>query len=1537
MAQVIGKDEQSMKGKQSTAGEKQPKETPGKDGQSMKGQQSNVSEPQAKEIQEMEITTAKANKDDAEKLFKLLESGHSEEIVVLAGNAGSGKTWLAREITKFATGAKGSFYMSLWISLNEKFDGLESPLHSIARQLLIPTSANVNVWEDVEYADDADNTDDKKKNVDDSKDPLTLKVKNKLYEENEEMRKAKSEAKHTCLLLVLDSEGVVMTNDYDNVVKELFHSDHNVKTELQASFHFKALITTKESKEAGSITKDTRSRVIEVQPFSGDEAVGFLKERVGKEVSDFPNFEIFCDAIKERSKVLPAQIIMLTEALNQIAEDGPEALERAFDIAALNSLRRADKDDKALVHFAYEKLSGDCLIDCFWHSCYFLEKHGAVNYNELITHWILEGHLDLVVGVKKAYEKGYNVMMELIDRGMLKMREPNLIVLEGGTLRLEDHSCRGLFGKSKLGLASVLEGDNKKVFERMAPADGMIKTVRTDKEGKTVSSLLIEGSYLCREVPDTFFQEKEHLKVLAIFNPRLTFLPKSISKMENLLVLVLRDCYLLNDNMECIENLKALIVLEISGAPVLKELSEALFTNMNQLRSLNLSALRIKSLPASLSNLTELRRLILRQCSCLETLPKLAKLKNLEVIDLSGCSSLIRIQEKSFKSFEKLRVIDFSETKIEKLPIVQTLKHLTLLLAKGCDHLSGLRLMKLLPDVKVLDVSGATRIKEIQYDSFDGTDNLRILDLSKTEIRFLPDSLGKHLCDLKLKGCSKLEKLPSTRALTELESLDLSEASSLQKFPDGFFENLSSLQSLNLSHTKVKSLPALSKLHNLQRLFLQGCLFENLPELKELTSLVELDLSGCESLVNLPSLADLKYLEIINLSSCKALSGIDKSFQHMAWLQVLNVSETQIPSFPSLPNPSKLRSLILRNCTKLEESPDFQILVELEQLDLRGTSSLKDIKAESFNQLAQLRTLKLSKIALEGMQSSLSALTELDVLDLSGEAVESLPSLGDLSKLRQLLLRGCSSLKELPSLNSRLEVLDLSGTKVKNLGEKISKLTNLKRLHLPEKVIEEFKGKIVKFLPLEVNLDRCCISEPSEIRKGGEQPSIVVHGTELLQSLKKDPKLLESISSISSVHSVKTHGRDEDNYDHSRRQIFSDIYSMIRKLPLEAKDGQFLEIRGFDDYPTDIEFVLEHAKYIMLVENQFLKNLSDLKPDSLKNMKGCWLERCSGMESIFAKADLEMEKTLEILWISNLPSLKSLYQEKVQSLSFGNLKILYIDCCPTLETVFSSEQLPENLETLQIMFCDNLKNLFGAKDSAKSEPQTTSSADKEVDTTSSTKKEVQTTSAADKVPAKKEVQTKSSADKVSAKREVQSTTSTDKEVQTTSSADKEAQTTISSDKEVQPTSSADKEVQTTATAKKDVQTMSSTDKQVQTMISAEKEVQTTSRSNLKHLHISHCPMLETVFSSAQLPKSLEILRIKCCGKLKSFSGQELINLELPNLHTLHLLELPAWTASSISLKSNKSIPNVEVSPNIPVEKSLRSGNASKEITGADEN
>ncbi|GMJ12540.1 hypothetical protein like AT4G19050 [Hibiscus trionum] len=1553
------------------------------------------------------MRTARANEEDAGEILKMLEK--NDHAIVLTGSAGTGKTWLAKQITKSAVSRKGHFYMSLWLSLSlsleEKQDGGLSLLQSIARQLSVPYVGSS--WEDAVFNTESTNEEKKEEVVED---PLKLggDVADKLMLKYVEMKeKEEDETKDTFLLLVLDSEGEVKIDELlplKKLVDRLLPlgSEGSKKNPIAETLenlesNIKVLIT---SSTGGEFMSTDSIWEIKVQPFSETEALKFLKQRVGNVFPEHHSkFQALCEAIeahcRDKSKVLPAQLIMLAEALKRIAKKVPQEQDRALD-AALQLLKVAKTTDAIpLLGFVYETLIDQRLFDFFWHSWELLGNGGGVQYNELIAHWILEGHLDLADGIKKAYEKGYDIMMELVDLGMLKMQEDNLIVFEGAARTLEDHDCRELFEKSNLGLAGLLEGKDSKVFERMAPTDGMMRSVSVDKKGELVSSLLIDGSSLCRQDPDTFFKAKQdHLKVLALFHPRMTSLPEPVSKMNNLVLLVLRDCYLLN-SVNCIKNLEELVVLEISGSPNLTQMDEDLLQKMIKLKSLNLSALGINSLPY-VSTLKELRRLILRKCRYLEALPKLANLKQIEVIDLSGSSSLKKLQEKSFKSFKELRFADFSGTKIEKLPIVQTLPNLSILLVRGCDNLAGLRFMKHLPKLKVLDVSGATRIKEIFYDCFDDTHNLRFLDLSETDIRFLPDSLGKHLCDLKLKGCSKLQKLLSSTGLTDLQSLDLSHSSGLEKFPDDFFVNLTSLQSLDLSNSKVKCFPSLSNLHSLGKLRLKGCSFERLPELKTfgsfegLTSLVELDLSDCKSQAEqLPSLEGLNLLEVIKLSGYKALSEIG-SLEHMSKLEQLHLSETQISTLPKLsPNPTKLRSIILNKCTQLKEAPDFKIPPQLEELDVRGTN-LKGINFEALSRLARLRKLRLSKTAFDCIQSYLANLKQLEVLDLSGEAVESLPSsLASLTNLQQLLLKGCSSLKELPSLNSlsKLEELDLSGTQVKDLGDKISQLRNIKSLHLPEELAEEFKdGKNVDPLPMELKLDHCCISQPSDhIPQVDKKPRIVVQGAQILKSLKENSTLLESIK-----HSmfVRAQSKDEDNYSDSRKHIFGDVYSKMRKLlPSEAKDGQSLEIHGFDAFPAGIEVLVEHAKYVFLVENGFMQNLSDLNPDSFKNISGCWLERCNNMESIFVEADQGKWGTLKILWISNLPNMKSLYEENVQSLSFGSIKRLYIDCCPMLETLFPSG-IPENLETLEITFCDNLKNLVGDKDPDDKEMQTPDSSNQKVQTVNpkgkepeikmSTNKKESSTSAGMEAPARtkssapKQVQEMSPEDNIK-EGEALAASSEDegkgpdgaslvdkgkkdkevvdkyKEAEThaASSADneskgpdgassidkgkkdkevvdkyKEAEThaASSADNESKGPDSAssidkgkkDKEVETQAKGPEDP---SSVDKEAGTNVaSSANEVQArtliTSGTNLKHLHISCCPMLVTVFSSQQVPGKLETLRIKRCDKLKSVFSPESLNPELPNLHTLHLSDLPAWTRSEIGFRYNESVKRV---------------------------
>ncbi|KAE8727430.1 Detected protein of unknown function [Hibiscus syriacus] len=1457
------------------------------------------------------LTSVKAKKEVVDVILNQL---HRD--IVLTGSPGTGKTWLAKEVTRRADDEKCPFQMSLWLSLSlrDKQDEGMSLLQSIARQLSVPNIGST--WEDADY----NNTDEKKKEekkkeelVDNLK-KLMGKVAEKLWKDIYLGSKSKDETKHINLLLVLDSEGDVKIDELPHLKDHIFHllsldsDEPNMQTiakelkvhESESKIRF--LITSTGGKLNESVHE------IKVEPFSEkEETVTFLKERVGDGILEpsKSKFEKLYEEIKEhfpdKTKVLPAQLIMLAGALKRIAVAEQDHIPSAPALDAALQLFKAAKpnDEIPVLRFVYETLieKNDGLFDFFWHSWNLLGNHGGVQYNALIAHWILEGHLDLADGVKKAYEKGYGIMMELVDLGILKMQEDNLIVLERATRTLEDHECREHFEKSKLGLAGMLKGQDSKVFERMAPTEGMMRTVSVDKEGKSISSMLIDGSSLCREDNDTYFKEKD-LKVLALFNPRMQSLPP-ICQIKDLLLLVLRGCYLLN-SVDQIKDLEKLVVLEVSGSPNLTEMEEGLFDKMTKLQSLNLSALGIKSLP-QVSSLKELRRLILKDCHFLEALPKLANLKHMEVIDLSGSCSLNRLREKSFKSFKELRFADFSGTKIEKLPIVQTLPKLTILLAKGCDRLAGLRFMKRLEKLKVLDISGATRIKEIFFDCFDGTDNLRFLDLSETNIRFLPESLGKHLCRLTLKSCSKLEKLLNSQGLTDLQALDLSNSSGLQKFPDDFFVNLTSLQSLDLSNSQVKCFPSLSKLGNLRKLLLKGCSFERLPESKTfgsfegLTNLEELDLSDCKSQAEqFPRLEDLNKLKIIKLSGYKALSEID-SLKHTPELEDLDLSETQISTLPNISS-KKLRSIILNKCTQLKEAPDFQSLPNLFELDLRGYPK---------NACDRIKSLEnLSGEAVEYLPK------KLEVLDLSGEAVESLPSsLVKLTDLKQLLLKGCSSLKELPSLNtlSQLEVLDLSGIQVENLGDKISDLRNMKSLHLPGMVADEFKGgKNVDALPMELKLDHCCISESSEIPQGDSKPRIVVQGTELLKSLKENSALLESIRN--SISSVRAKSKDEDNYCDSRKHIFGDIYTKVRKFPSEDAVRESLEIHGFDGFPTGIEVLLEHARYVVLLENGFMNNLSDLKPDSLKNISGCWLERCNKMVTIFVEADQGKWGTLEILWISNLPELKSLYDEKVQSLSFGSIKSF-------LKT-FVGDKGPDDKEIQTPDSTNQKMQTMNPKD--KEGQNTASSVGKKVpDMTSSAPKQMQVMSTEDKVKEREATASRpddegkgpedaSPIDKGKKDEEVKMQAASlednrDEEPEGATSVDKGKE---EEEAETQDPSSVDK-------GKKDEEAGTDATGLANKELQA---TQSTSGIKLKHLHISYCPMLETVFSSQQVPEKLEILRIKHCVKMNSVFPESMIDRELPKLKTLQLSDLPSWTRSEAGFKVNKSVTKIIESP-----------------------
>ncbi|KAA8515404.1 hypothetical protein F0562_018985 [Nyssa sinensis] len=436
----------------------------------------------------------------------------------------------------------------------------------------------------------------------------------------------------------------------------------------------------------------------------------------------------------------------------------------------------------------------------------------------------------------------------------------------------------------------------------------------------------------------------------------------------------------------------------------------------------------------------------------------------------------------------------------------------------------------------------------------------------------------------------------------------------------------------------------------------------SLAKMKNLNVLV---LRGCDLLVNIDDIGQLKTFKDLRqllLSHCSSLVKLP-DLNSLTKLEVLDLSETKIADPPSLSNLSNLRRLLPKKCTYLKELPLLKSLSKLEELYLSGISSLSGTGANFLEHMSQLR-----------------------ILDLSETLLEQLPPLSNLKNLNHLSLADCPRLVTVPHLEAltELEFLDLSGTA-------ISHPPNMK------------------------NIQGAC---------------------------SRKVKYRWSISS----------------------------------WPAET-------LTESDRHPV---------------------SLSDLDAKNTKEMQVCWIERCNKMESVFhvEKVDNSAklgEKTVDVAKLEEISEdvaksgdiarleEKFLHVENLQGKSFENLKYLYLDCCPKFSSVFSPQR-PENLEILQIKFCDNLDTLLESESAECTLPKLH-------------------TLHLLALPKLKSIGCK--------------------------------------------------------------------------------------LPSLRSLKVVECPVLVNVLSSPQLPDNLEILQIKFCEKLEIvFEDSASAHYSLPNLHTLHLQELP---------------------------------------------
>ncbi|RIA03993.1 hypothetical protein BRARA_K01765, partial [Brassica rapa] len=157
--------------------------------------------------------------------------------------------------------------------------------------------------------------------------------------------------------------------------------------------------------------------------------------------------------------------------------------------------------------------------------------------------------------------------------------------------------------------------------------------------------------------------------------------------------------------------------------------------NPKNLVELNMPYSNLTKLWNGTKNLEKLKRINLSHSRQLTKFPRLSKAKNLEHIDLEGCTSLVKVNS-SILHHHKL----------------------TFLSLKDCSHLRIMPATVHLEALEVLNLSGCSELEDLQ----DFSPNLSELYLAGTAITEIPSSIGglTRLVTLDLENCNELQHLP---------------------------------------------------------------------------------------------------------------------------------------------------------------------------------------------------------------------------------------------------------------------------------------------------------------------------------------------------------------------------------------------------------------------------------------------------------------------------------------------------------------------------------------------------------------------------------------------------------------------------------------------------------------------------------------------------------------------------------------------------------------------------------------------------------
>ncbi|KDO40973.1 hypothetical protein CISIN_1g042037mg, partial [Citrus sinensis] len=588
-------------------------------------------------------------------------------------------------------------------------------------------------------------------------------------------------------------------------------------------------------------------------------------------------------------------------------------------------------------------------------------------------------------------------------------------------------------------------------------------------------------------------------------------------------------------------------------------------------------------------------------------------------------------------------------------------------------------------------------------DSIGDLRYLRYLNLSGTEIRTLPESVNKlyNLHTLLLKGCRRLKKLCADMGnLVKLHHLNNLNTNSLEKMPLG----VGKLIHLRTLYNFVVGKDSGSRLQELKSLMhLKGRLkISKLENVKYIGDAKEAQLDGKKNLKVLM----LRWTCSTDGSSSreaeteKDVLDMLKPHENLEQFVISGYGGTKFPTWLGDSSFSNLVTLKFENCDMCTALPSVGQLPSLKHLAVRGMSRVKRLGSEFYGNDSLIPFLCLETLRFEDMQEwedwipygssqgveGFLKLRELHIINcskLQGTFLEHPPA------LEMLVIEGCealfASVTSLPAF-CKLKIGGCKKVVWRSATDHICSQNSV--------ACKDTSNQVFLAGPLKPQLPKL---EELEIKNIKNETYIWKSHNGLLQDICSLKRLM--ITNCSKLQSlVAEEEKDQQQLcELSCRLEYLELSHCEGLVKLPQSSLSLSSLREIEIYNCS-----SLVSFPTVALPSKLRKMEICGCDALKLLPEAWMcdanssleiltiSRCHSLRYI---AEVQLPPSLKRLDIQNCDNIRTLtVEEGIQCSSSSSsrrytsslLEHLGIHRCPSLTCVFSKNELPATLESLEV-------------------------------------------------------------------------------------------------------------------------------------------------------------------------------------------------------------------------------------------------------------